>query len=84
MGNNRAEEKGCSSISYLTRFEKENVQLDEAALAEKLSNDSMFSQMVKNASLSHSQKTASWVMFIGVVELISCEGALIIAGATLN
>jgi len=76
--------KDAALGSYLARFKKENEQLDEAALAEKLNNDPLFSLMVKNASLSHSQKTASWVMFIGVVVLISCVGALIIAAATLS
>ena len=83
MGNNRAEEKDAA-LDRTSQGLKENEQLDEAALAEKLSNDPMFSLMVKNASLSHSQKTASWVMFIGVVVLISCVGALIIAVATLS
>jgi len=76
--------KDVALASYLSKFYKENEQLDESALAVKLSKDPLYLLFIDNIKLYHMKKTAYWVKFIGIVILISIVFTVIYVAVSLG
>ena len=76
--------KDFALASYLSKFYKENEQLDEKALAEKLTKDPLYLLFIENTKLNHIKKIAYWVKFIGVVILISIVFTVIYVAVSLG